>query len=224
MRKQRKKKNKPASFQTERTLRPAASGGAPTGVSVYDEPVVPETEEPTASRFAVPVLIIALLGALVYFADMYLMDHSGGFSAQVYYPLTEVRSASNGPDGKGIFNNNCAACHQPSGAGSTALGFPPLAGSDWVLAPGPNRLARIVLHGLTGPMEVNGQPYNNTMLPWKDTMTDEQIAAVLTYIRSAWGNKASAVTKEQVAAIRQATADRTRNWTADELKAIPESD
>lgn len=224
MRKQRKKKNKSAASQTERIFRSGSSSGGGAGVATYDDPVLPESDEPTASRFAMPVLIIALLGLLVYFADMYLMDHSGGFSAQVYYPLTEVPGGPKGPDGKAIFSANCSACHQLTGAGNAASGWPPLVGSDWVLAPGPNRIARIVLHGLSGPIEVNGRAYNNTMLPWRDTMTDEQIAAVLTYIRQAWGNNAPAVTTEKVAEIRQATADRNRNWSAEELKAIPESD
>lgn len=176
-----------------------------------------------------PVLLVALLAILFYQADMYLMEHSGGFSALVYYPFKTVPEPPGGGDmvklGQNIFGRNCAACHQVNGAGNAALGFPPLAGSDWVAAEGPNRLIRIVLNGLSGPIEVNGQQYNNAMVPWRDTMSDKEIAAVLTYVRQAWGNTAPPVKPEQVAAIRQATESRgARNWSAQELLAIPVSD
>jgi len=172
------------------------------------------------------MLLVFLLGVLVYTADMYLMNNSGSFQARVYYPLKQLPVASDDLAAKGeqIFKNYCSACHQPNGAGSRALNFPPLAGSEWVLAEGPNRIIRIVLNGLAGPIEVKGEQYSNNMLPWKDTMSDEDIAAVLTYVRSAWGNDASGVTVEQVSAIREATADRSINWTAPELLRVPESD
>ena len=96
---------------------------------------------------------------------------------------------------------------------------PPLVGSDWVLAPGANRIAHIVLYGLTGPINVKGQEWNLTMLPWRETYSDEQIAAVLTYIRSQWGNKAGPVDPQVVKAAR---AEARPNYeSSEELLKLP---
>ncbi|HXG46731.1 MAG TPA: hypothetical protein VNO52_03840, partial [Methylomirabilota bacterium] len=95
--------------------------------------------------------------------------------------------------------------------------------SEWVLAPKPDRLIRIVLNGLSGPIEVKGAQFNNVMLPWRDALSDQQVADVLSYIRNEWGNKAPFVKPDEVKAIRDATADKGVNWTAEELKAIPDN-
>ena len=93
----------------------------------------------------------------------------------------------------------CQACHGPDGAGAAGIG-PPLAGAEWVTGPVEN-LIRIQLRGIQGPLTVKGTEYNLIMPPHA-FQTDEQIAAVLTYIRNNFGNKASAVTTAQVAALR----------------------
>lgn len=93
----------------------------------------------------------------------------------------------------------CMACHGADGGGATGVG-PPLAGSEWVTGPIDN-LIRIQLRGLQGPITVKGTEYNLVMPPMGH-QTDEQIAAVLTYIRNNFGNKASAVTPDQVTALR----------------------
>lgn len=95
----------------------------------------------------------------------------------------------------------CGACHGQSGEGSAA--GPPLAGSEWVNGPAEN-LIRIQLRGLIGPITVKGIEYSNFpagMMPMA-YQTDDQIAAVLTYIRSTFGNNADPVTPDQVAAFR----------------------
>lgn len=94
----------------------------------------------------------------------------------------------------------CAACHGQNGEG-TALA-PPLAGADWVAGPVEN-LIRIQLRGLQGPITVSGKSYQFPigMAPLS-YQTDEQIAAVLTYVRNSFGNQASAVTADQVKALR----------------------
>lgn len=111
----------------------------------------------------------------------------------------------------------CQTCHQADGNG-VAGAFPPLAGSEWVTGD-PAIPIRIVLHGLQGEITVKGTKYNAMMMPWKDALSDAEIAAVLTYERSTWGNKAAPVTAAQVAAVRAATASRTTQWTVAELKA-----
>ena len=116
----------------------------------------------------------------------------------------------------------CFTCHQPTGLGLPGQ-FPPLAGSDWVLGD-KERLIKISINGLMGEIEVNGQKFNGAMPPPgipPGSLTDSQIADVLTYIRNEWGNSASAVTASEVAAVRAATKDRgaMQMWTAAELSS-----
>jgi cytochrome c oxidase cbb3-type subunit 2 len=115
----------------------------------------------------------------------------------------------------------CFTCHQPNGQGIIGQ-FPPLAGSDWVLGE-KERLIKISIHGLMGEIEVNGVKYNNVMAPPgipPGSLTDQQIANVLTYIRNEWGNSASAVSPEEVATIRSSVKDRApmQMWTVAELQ------
>jgi mono/diheme cytochrome c family protein len=183
----------------------------------------------------VPIWLIFILGVILYVADMYVVDHGGfqgdGFDARVYYPygsLAEVEDRQpkvalppGYKEGRNKFEINCAACHGADGGGNAANGYPPVAGSEWVTDPGPNRAIRIVLNGVNGPLDVAGKSFNvDAMLVWRDALGDEDIANILTYLRNTWGNHAPAVTKEQVAAIRKATADRSTKWTAEELKQI----
>ena len=122
------------------------------------------------------------------------------------------------PDGKQVYATTCAACHQATGEGVAGV-FPPLAGSEWVTGD-EGKLALIILHGVTGPIEVAGETFNGMMPPWGGTMKDADIAAVITYVRSAWGNKAAPVTAAKVASLRAAHSSRTTPWTAAELAAV----
>lgn len=125
-------------------------------------------------------------------------------------------------EGKTLFATVCAACHQPTGLGLPGM-FPPLAGSDWVNTPGAERIIRIVLHGFMGPITINGKPFNSPapMMPPQGALPDKQIAAVLTYVRNSFGNKAGAVTPEQVKAIRDAEKARTAMWDEASILKIP---
>jgi mono/diheme cytochrome c family protein len=105
--------------------------------------------------------------------------------------------------GQAIFEKICAACHQPDGMGKDGVA-PPLVGSEWVVTPGGQRLARIVLNGLTGPITVRGREWNLPMPPWRENLDDDEVAVVLTYIRANLGsNKAGAIKPETVTAARQ---------------------
>lgn len=106
--------------------------------------------------------------------------------------------SANAADGAATYAT-CAACHQANGAGIPGA-FPPLAESEWVNGPVEN-LIRIQLRGLMGPITVKGTTYNSVMPP-NAALSDEDIAAVLTHIRSNFGNKSSAVTAAQVTALR----------------------
>lgn len=122
--------------------------------------------------------------------------------------------------GRAIFLKVCAACHQPDGMGKEGVG-PPLAGSEWVLASDGNRLVRIVLNGISGPVQVQGRQWNLVMPPWRENLRDDQIAVVLTYIRSNLGtNKAGPIRLETVGAARQQSHPKPE--TAAELLEISE--
>jgi mono/diheme cytochrome c family protein len=112
----------------------------------------------------------------------------------------------------------CATCHQSSGLG-VAGAYPPLAGSEWLIN-NPEVPIRIVLHGLQGPITVKGSSFNSAMTPFADQLSDAEIAAVISYERSSWGNSASAITADQVKAVREATKGQTAPWKADDLKAM----
>jgi len=129
--------------------------------------------------------------------------------------------AAQQPDGKQVFATTCAACHQATGLGVEGT-YPPLAGSEWINGD-EAKLVRIVLNGLTGPVEVAGETYSGAMPPWGGVLKDPEIAAVTTYLRSAWGNKSAPITQATVASIRAATKGRTAPWTVTELAAIPAS-
>jgi len=117
--------------------------------------------------------------------------------------------------GKRIFLRVCFVCHQPTGLGVPGV-FPPLAGSPIAADRDPGIIIRIVLFGLQGPIEVRGATYNNVMPAHASQLNDDEIAAVLTYVRSAWGNGATPVTAEAVKQVR-ANVRRTGPWTWAEL-------
>ena len=118
-------------------------------------------------------------------------------------------------DGGQLYTLYCSACHAADGKGATGGTFPPLAESPW-LGGDPDRAVKVVLHGLHGPVDVLGKTYNLEMPPQGAMLPDDQIAAILTYVRSSWGNSASAVTPESVKTIRAASLRKTM-WTAPEI-------
>ena len=120
--------------------------------------------------------------------------------------------------GKELYAIVCGACHQPHGNGQESLA-PPLANSEWVLG-SEARLIRVSLQGVRGPIKVNGKTFQLEM-PQMAVLEDEQIAAVLTYIRREWGNAAAPVDPKTVAKIRTETAKRDEAWTEAELLKIP---
>ncbi|UBM59385.1 PQQ-dependent sugar dehydrogenase [Marinilongibacter aquaticus] len=101
-----------------------------------------------------------------------------------------------------VYGTYCAGCHQGNGLGDSQR-FPPLAASEWVIGE-KEKLITVLLQGLDGPIEVKGQSYNNVM-PQHSFLKDQEVAEVLTYIRQSFGNKASAITAEEVKAIREKT-------------------
>ncbi len=122
--------------------------------------------------------------------------------------------------GKLIYNKEgyCKTCHQADGKGLTASGFPPLSGTAWVNG-SDERLIKLVLKGLVGPIVVNGQKYPGQvpMTPFGGLLKDEEVAAVITYVRNSFGNNGAAVSAEKVKKIRQATDGKKDLYSAEQL-------
>jgi mono/diheme cytochrome c family protein/glucose/arabinose dehydrogenase len=122
--------------------------------------------------------------------------------------------------GKAIYlrDGYCGTCHQADGVGLSASGFPGLVRTPWVTG-SDERLIKIVLKGMMGPIEVNGNNYAGQvpMTPFGGMLNDDEVAAVLTYVRNAFGNKATAVSPDKVKAVREAIKDKTGFYSPDEL-------
>ncbi len=187
-------------------------------------PIMREKMEPRDGHEPMPLWMIWACAALLFWGGWYLATYSGGFQGLTLDENPPSRFTASGapPDAAtmgGRLFFSCRSCHQGNGQGIPGA-IPPLAGSDWVVG-NPARVKRIVLHGLQGPIAVNGETYNSVM-PSFASYNDQQLAAVLTFIRTnaAWGNRAEPISPESVAATRAATRNRTKAWTADELNAI----
>jgi glucose/arabinose dehydrogenase len=146
----------------------------------------------------------------------YTGDKAAFGAAQLARMREEKRSATNirTPDrekdnlerdmpvaGEKVYVTYCAGCHQRDGNGASPR-YPPLAGTDWVTGD-KSRMLSVILKGMQGPIEVNGEIYDNVM-PQHSFLDDESLAQVATYIRQSFGNQASAVTVEEVKEVREA--------------------
>lgn len=139
---------------------------------------------------------------------------------------TETKSNLKGAEaelfamGKEIYGKEgyCVTCHQADGKGLAASGFPPLTGNKWVQG-SEERLIKIVLKGLMGPLEINGVKYAGQvpMTPYGGLLNDKEVAAVLTYVRNSFGNQASAISPEKVKQVRAATESKKDFYTTTKL-------
>ncbi len=121
------------------------------------------------------------------------------------------------PPGKLIYDTLCLNCHQPEGRGLPGL-YPSIANSDWVTGP-PDRLVKILLHGLSGPIKVNAEPFvQSTPLPMPPMgLDDQQLTDLLHYLRSHFDNSAPPVPIDTIRQIRASTSTRSTPWTEAEL-------
>lgn len=173
----------------------------------------------------IPRWLLGLGMAMLVWGGYYVNRYGGGFRASAlegtYRRVVAGPAAPIDPVvlGRQLFTNRgCIGCHQLNGQGLAGQ-FPPLAGSEWVHS-SPEMLSRIVLQGLQGPVKVRGETFNNVMPGFGPILDDPQAAAVLTFIRQEWGNRADPVLPSVVASARAAHSSRTTPWTADELKAF----
>ena len=173
-----------------------------------------------------PWFFTMFLGAMGMWGAFYIVATPSG-EASAYgdqrtvatlRPAVAAAGGAAAIDGKQLFGAKCAACHQATGLGVAGV-FPPLAASEWVLG-SEKVLASILLHGINGEIEVKGVNYKGVM-PAFGTLTDDEIAAVLSYIRSDWGNAAKPLTPAAVKAQREATQAQTAAYAGGEaLKAL----
>ena len=200
---------------------------APGGVADLAPADPREHIEPNEAQRPMSLWYVTLLCLFFAWAGYYTQRYSADYGALSYdenagfggAKTNIVKQVDPYVLGKRLFENVCAKCHQPDGQG-VAGQYPPLVGSEWVLASGPARMIRIALDGLQGPITVKGVGYNNNMTPHRDALNDQQIAAILTYVRREWDHGCAPVTPETVKQIRQDTEKREDAWTVIELLKV----
>ena len=185
-----------------------------------------ENAEPYEGSSPIPWFVIVLVGFLASLCIVYIVEANVDTPSEWGDSRTRAELAGARPvagakvDGAALFSAACVACHQANGAGLPGV-FPPLAGSEWV-AGKETTMAAIVLHGIAGSITVKGSNYAGAMPAFKDQFSDEQLAAVLTHVRSQWGNAASPIRAATVATVREQLKARTTPFAGGaELQALP---
>jgi len=193
-----------------------------------------EKEEPTEGFSPMPLFLLGFISTMIFLVSVYVVHYRGDFDPLVYDHRFDAAAAAvasaGGPKeltpaqmitaGRRHYQT-CVACHQANGAGVPRV-YPPLAGSEWVTG-SEDRLIRLLLHGLNGPIEVMGNPYNGLMPAFGRVpgggynWSNERVAQVLTFIRQEWGNAAGPITTEQVAEVLRIEAARNKPWTQEDL-------
>ena len=180
-------------------------------------PRLRENEDPNESNRPLPWFLVMSLGAMAMWGAFYIVSTPSGENSAYgdqrtvadLRPAVVLAGAAPAVDGKQLFGAKCAACHQGSGLGVAGV-FPPVAASEWVLGD-EKILSNILLHGVNGEMVVKGIKYNGAMPAWK-SLSDDELAAVLTYIRSDWGNAAPPIKADTIKSQRELTKARTEPY------------
>ena len=169
-----------------------------------------ENSDPEERIRPVPLVVAAITVLMVAFGVLYILmsDPFGNSALGDRRTLADLAGPAPGAtaDGKQLFTAHCVACHQATGKGLPGV-FPPLDGSEWVHGDA-RTLANILLHGITGEISVAGTSYNGAM-PAFAQLGDAELAAVATFIRSNWSNKAEAVPATLFEQERKAGSART---------------
>lgn len=185
-----------------------------------------ENPDPTEANRPIPTAVLVLIGVLVVFGALYILFEDinvpsdwgdGRVAADLEVPRKEAQAGAAAIDGASLFSSLCAACHQATGQGLPGV-FPPLAGSGRAQG-NEAALAAVVLHGISGSLTTQAGTFNGMMPSFKDQLDDAQLAAVLTFVRSQWGNAAGPVPAASVAAARAEHQARTAPFT--EGKDLP---
>ena len=182
-----------------------------------------ENEDPEEAVRPMPVAALLVAAGMVVWAVVYILSTEPLTLSQFGDQRTRaelsgpVAAAGGAVDGKALYAAQCAACHQPTGAGLPGV-FPPLDGSEWVQGE-PRVLANILLHGITGEITVKGNKYQGAM-PAFPQLSDAELAGIASFIRSNWSNKAEPLQAELFAKER-ADGSRTTPFEGEAaLKAL----
>jgi mono/diheme cytochrome c family protein len=164
-----------------------------------------EQADPTERTKPIPLLVAAVaLGMVLAGVGYILLSEPFGIAVLGdQRTVADLRPASGGSgavDGRQVYTANCVACHQAGGTGVAGV-FPPLAGSEWVTGQ-PRVLANILLHGIEGELAVKGVVYKGSM-PAFAQLSDAELAAVASYVRSNWSNQAPPLAAEVFAVERK---------------------
>lgn len=201
-----------------------------------------EKPEPSAEVTPIPLWLTSVCALATIWAGVYFGIFNGGLSGSVYneyesspavlFPLPKKAGAETGgaevtltlaQQGKTVFQDKCASCHQLSGQGLPGS-VPPLAKSEWVLG-SDRRMLAIVLKGAQGPITVHGTKntyVGQTMAAWEGQLSPKKIAAVTSYVRQEWGNTAPEISEAKVVAAKKLFADQKVAWTEEQLLQIPD--
>lgn len=203
-------------------------GGDSPDVPEIHRDIIQEQYEPHEGNERVPVWMFLVFIGLAMWGGWYVSEFDGEFRSDIYdgpdaFRVTDYSQPGSpkkplDPEklGKRVFNT-CITCHQANGEGIVGK-YPPLNQSEWVQ--GDDRiLARILLNGLDGPIEVRGQKFNNQMPAWKQ-LSDYDIAAVLTHVRQSWDNDLPSVAPSTITAVREEIASETAAFKPEDLKAM----
>ncbi|MGH8829592.1 MAG: c-type cytochrome [Polaromonas sp.] len=180
-----------------------------------------EQAEPSERSQPMPLIVAVIAVAVVLWGVAYILfsESFGRADLGDRRTLADLSGPAVGAaaDGKQVFTANCVACHQASGKGLPGV-FPPLDGSEWVT--GDERtVANILLHGVIGEMTVMGNSFKGAM-PAFQQLSDAELAAVASYIRAEWSNKAGAIKPELFEAERKASTRTTPFNGGAEVKAL----
>lgn len=193
-----------------------------THVNEIHQRIVAREQEEPEEGFEPPPWWVWAISVLILFAMGFYLGRYGGSWTTVAHeveqpPVATASALKRVVKGDQVYAAVCQTCHQATGIGIAGQ-YPPLAASEWVTGD-PETPVRIVLSGLEGPITVKGNAYNNKMPPFHDKLSDDEIAAVITYIRTSWGNTADAVSTESVESLREEVGTRAP-WSASELQGL----
>ena len=176
-----------------------------------------EFADPDEGIRPLPWFLTMFLGAMGMWGAFYIVSTPSGEDSAygdqrtvaALRPPVAAAGGATAVDGKQVYSAKCVACHQATGLGVAGV-FPPLVGSEWVLKD-EKVLTHILLHGINGEIVVKGATYKGAMPAWK-SLGDDELAAVMSYIRSDWGNQAPPIKVDTVKAEREATKARSEPY------------
>lgn len=221
------------SADQNKNLAAGETGATDDSIQKVHAELVAKKPEPKEGFKVMPLFLLGFVSTMIFVTSIYVVHYRAGFSPMVYDERYDPAAAAAGagkkeltPEqivaaGKKSYTQVCAACHQTSGDGVAGV-YPPLHNSEWVTG-NEERVIRILLHGLNGPIEVHGKTYNGAMPAFGKVpgggynWNEEKISQVLTYIRQEWGNAAAPITKDKVAEVLAAEKARAKPWTSGEL-------